>query len=107
MPSSTRPTRASAWPDAQRLPDRAEFYGQHRLFVGAFLIYNAFSMTVVERTREFGLLRCIGLTREQVIIQVLFEGLVLGLFGSVAGGLLGFFCRAGWCRSCRKFSASR
>jgi len=30
------------------------------LFVGAFLIYNAFAMTVVERTREFGMLRTIG-----------------------------------------------
>lgn len=30
------------------------------LFVGAFLIYNAFSMTVVERTREFGFLRTVG-----------------------------------------------
>ena len=29
------------------------------LFVGAFLIYNAFSMTIVERTRELGLLRAI------------------------------------------------
>ena len=33
------------------------------LFVGAFLIYNAFSMTVVERTREFGMLRTVGMTR--------------------------------------------
>lgn len=65
------------------------FMGGIALFVGAFLIYNAFSMTVVERTREFGLLRCIGLTREQVIGQVLFEGLLLGLLGSGMGGLLG------------------
>ncbi|MCK7530802.1 MAG: ABC transporter permease [Marinilabiliales bacterium] len=36
------------------------------LFVGAFLIYNAFAMTVVERTREFGMLRTIGMTRGQV-----------------------------------------
>jgi putative ABC transport system permease protein len=32
------------------------------LFVGAFLIYNAFAMTVTERTREFGMLRTIGMT---------------------------------------------
>lgn len=71
------------------------FMGSIALFVGAFLIYNAFSMTVIERTREFGLLRCIGLTREQVIIQVLFEGIVLGLFGSIAGGLLGILLSRG------------
>lgn len=74
------------------------FMGGIALFVGAFLIYNAFSMTVVERTREFGLLRCIGLTRDQVIIQVLFEGVVLGLFGAALGGLLGVVLSRGLVR---------
>lgn len=55
------------------------------LFVGAFLIYNAFAMTVVERTREFGMLRTIGLARRQVIGLVLVEALLLGLIGSSAG----------------------
>ena len=40
------------------------------LFVGAFLIYNAFAMNVVERTREFGMLRTIGMTRRQIVGQV-------------------------------------
>jgi putative ABC transport system permease protein len=74
------------------------FMGGIALFVGAFLIYNAFSMTVVERTREFGLLRCIGLTREQVVIQVLFEGVMLGLFGAALGGLLGLVMSRGLVR---------
>ena len=55
------------------------------LFVGAFLIYNAFAMTVVERTREFGLLRTIGMTRQQVMGQVFIEATLLGLVGSVLG----------------------
>lgn len=55
------------------------------LFVGAFLIYNAFAMTVVERTREFGMLRTIGMTRRQVISQVLVEALFLGTLGSGLG----------------------
>jgi len=71
------------------------FTGGIALFVGAFLIYNAFSMTVVERTREFGLLRAIGLTRRQIIVQVLIEGLVLGGFGSLLGVLLGIFMSRG------------
>jgi putative ABC transport system permease protein len=71
------------------------FMGAIALFVGAFLIYNAFSMTVIERTREFGLLRAIGLTSGQVIGQVLVEGLVLGVFGSVAGALLGILMTRG------------
>ena len=71
------------------------FMGGIALFVGAFLIYNAFSMTVVERTREFGLLRAIGMTGRQVITQVLVEGVVLGLIGSAAGGLLGIVMSRG------------
>ncbi len=33
------------------------------LFVGAFIIFNTFSITVAQRTREFGLLRTLGATR--------------------------------------------
>lgn len=55
------------------------------LFVGAFLIYNALSMTVVERSRELGLLRCVGMTKKQIMFQVIFEGLVLGIVGAVLG----------------------
>jgi len=69
--------------------------GAIALFVGAFLIYNSFSMTVVERTREFGLLRAIGVTRGQVIGQVLVEGVVLGLAGSLLGVGLGLLMSRG------------
>lgn len=55
------------------------------LFVGAFLIYNAFTMTIIERTREFGMLRTIGMTRRQVMRQVLLEAALLGLIGSSLG----------------------
>jgi putative ABC transport system permease protein len=65
------------------------------LFVGAFLIYNAFAMTVVERTREFGMLRTIGMTRRQVINQVLVEAAILGLIGSALGVGLGIFLAQG------------
>ena len=65
------------------------------LFVGAFLIYNAFAMTVVERTREFGMLRTIGMTRRQVISQVLVEAVFLGILGSALGVGLGIFLARG------------
>lgn len=65
------------------------FMGGMALFVGAYLIYNAFSMTIVERTREFGLLRTLGFTRGQVMAQVLVEAAILGLVGSLIGALLG------------------
>jgi putative ABC transport system permease protein len=65
------------------------------LFVGAFLIFNAFSMTVIERTRELGLLRAVGMSRRQVTGQVVIEGLLLGLFGAVAGVGAGLFLSRG------------
>ncbi len=68
------------------------------LFVGAFLIYNAFAMTVVERTREFGMLRTIGMTRGQVTGLVLLEASVLGIFGSLAGLGMGMLLARGLTR---------
>ena len=68
------------------------------LFVGAFLIYNAFAMTVVERTREFGMLRTLGMTRGQVTGQMLFEAALLGFFGSALGVALGVLLSRGLTR---------
>jgi putative ABC transport system permease protein len=65
------------------------------LFVGAFLIYNAFAMTVVERTREFGMLRTIGMTRAQVTRLILLEAGVLGTIGSLAGVAIGMLLARG------------
>jgi putative ABC transport system permease protein len=55
------------------------------IFVGGFLVYNAFSMTVVERTREIGMLRTLGMTRRQVLRQILTEAGIIGLAGSLLG----------------------
>ncbi|MEZ4641495.1 MAG: FtsX-like permease family protein [Chloroflexota bacterium] len=61
------------------------FFSVVSLFVGSFLIYNAFAMTIVERTREIGMFRAIGMTRRQIGVMVLLEAGMLGLFGSVIG----------------------
>lgn len=53
--------------------------------VGIFLIVNTFSMLVAQRTREIGLMRAIGSSRQQVNRSVLVESLFLGIVGSVAG----------------------
>ncbi len=58
------------------------------LFVGAFIIFNTFSITVAQRTREFGLLRTLGAARSQLMRMVVYEGVMLGVVGS-ALGLLG------------------
>ena len=62
------------------------------LLVGGFIIFNTFSITVAQRTREFGLLRAMGATRRQVLGSVVVEALTLGAIASVLGilGGLGF-----------------
>jgi putative ABC transport system permease protein len=59
------------------------------LLVGAFIIFNTFSITVAQRRREFALLRALGATRGQVLAGVGAEALVLGVVASVAGLLAG------------------
>ncbi len=65
------------------------------LFVGAFIIFNTFSITVAQRAREFGLLRTLGASRAQVLRSVLGEGLFLGFFGALIGLGLGVALAAG------------
>lgn len=67
------------------------FFSIIAIFVGAFLIYNAFSMTVVERTREIGMLRAIGLSRRQILQMVLAEAGLLSLAGSALGLGVGYW----------------
>jgi putative ABC transport system permease protein len=57
--------------------------------VGAFVIYNAFSIIVAQRTREMALLRAIGASRRQVRRAVLIEAVAVGVVGSAAGFVLG------------------
>ena len=63
-------------------------FGGIALFVGAFVIYNTFSITVAQRTRELALLRTLGATRRQVLRSVVLEAAVIGTIASVVG-LLG------------------
>jgi putative ABC transport system permease protein len=58
------------------------------LIVGAFVIFNTFSITVAQRVREYGLLRTLGASRRQVLSSVIVEAALIGLIGA-ALGLLG------------------
>jgi len=63
--------------------------------VGAFLIYNAFSMTVAERTKEIGMLRAIGMRRRQILGMVFSEAIILSIIGSIAGVAVGYYLSRG------------
>ena len=57
--------------------------------VGAFIIFNTFTILVTQRTHELGLLRAMGASRRQVITSVVVEAGVVGALASAAGVLLG------------------
>jgi putative ABC transport system permease protein len=59
------------------------------LFVGAFVIANALSITVAQRTRELATLRTLGASRGQVLTSVLVEAGLMGALAAVAGLFLG------------------
>lgn len=55
------------------------------VIVGAFVIYNTFSIVVAQRTREMALLRALGAARKQVLGSVLIEAFIVGVISSAAG----------------------
>jgi putative ABC transport system permease protein len=65
------------------------------LLVGAFLIYNAVSVSVVRRRSEIGILRALGASRGAVMGAFLLEAALFGTVGSVAALPLGRLLAAG------------
>ncbi|WNC94313.1 FtsX-like permease family protein [Paraburkholderia sp. FT54] len=65
------------------------------LFTGAFLVFSTQALSVVRRRAQFAMLRVLGLTRGQLLRQILMEGALLGLLGSLAGLALGYAMASG------------
>ena len=64
------------------------------MFGSVALIYNAFSISVSERTRQFGLLSSVGATKKQLRKMVMAESLAVSLVGiplGIISGLVGIF----------------
>jgi putative ABC transport system permease protein len=68
------------------------------LIAGVMMIYNTFNISVMERIRQFGLLRCIGASRSQIKKMVKREGLLITAkaipIGVIAGIFITFVCSA-------------
>jgi ABC-type lipoprotein release transport system permease subunit len=85
------------WRDAQpdlaaavRMDDFADYVFHAILFgIAALAIINTILMSVMRRTREFGVLRALGLRRSEVGRIVFVEGLLLTLASGVTGMVLG------------------
>ena len=59
------------------------------LFTGAFLVFSTQALSVLRRRSQFALCRVIGMTQNQLMRQILLEGCVIGVLGSLLGLALG------------------
>jgi ABC-type antimicrobial peptide transport system permease subunit len=60
------------------------------MLITGILINSILSTSAEERVREFGITRVVGSKKIYPVKMVLFEGFMLGLFGSILGMILGF-----------------
>jgi putative ABC transport system permease protein len=70
-------------------------FGVIALVVGAFIIYNTFSIVLAQRVREMALLRAIGASQGQVIGQIAGEAAVVGIVASAIGVAAGILLAIG------------
>jgi putative ABC transport system permease protein len=93
-PDNTISTWKELAPDAAMMNDYMIMY--YFLFIGiimlalAFGIINTMMMTILERTRELGMLMAIGMNRRRVFNMIMLETIFLTLVGAVAGMLSGW-----------------
>ncbi|WP_405455370.1 ABC transporter permease [Streptomyces sp. NBC_00101] len=71
------------------------------IIVAVLGVVNTLALSVVERTREIGLMRAIGLSRRQLRRMVRLESVIIALFGAVLGVALGL----GWGVAAQKLLA--
>jgi lipoprotein-releasing system permease protein len=59
--------------------------------VASFNIMGSLSMSVIEKKRDIGILRAMGTSEKSILKIFMFEGLLIGIVGTIAGALLGYF----------------
>jgi len=60
------------------------------LLIGVLFVLSTMMMSVSERTKEIGVLRAIGAGKGFIFRLILFESLIIGIFGGILGCLLGY-----------------
>lgn len=56
---------------------------------GIIIMYNSFNLSLVERRKQYGILKSLGIKNSSLYIMILFEALVLSVVGIVIGYLCG------------------
>lgn len=88
--AATRSGEPTAQSDALQLyRSFGWFLGIFAVLVGGIGMMNAMLMSVLERTREIGVLRAVGWRRRRIVGMILGEALALALGGGIAGMALG------------------
>ena len=64
------------------------------IMIAFFGVANTLGLSILERTRELGLLRSVGMARRQVRAMVRWESVIISVFGAVLGMAIGVFF--GW-----------
>jgi len=85
MPRSTDPTEVSSWRLMMILS----------LLVSGAGVLNTMLMSVTQRYREIGTMKCLGALNSFILFSVLLEAAILGLVGAIGGVLLGFVISLG------------
>jgi putative ABC transport system permease protein len=57
--------------------------------IAIFGVINTLALSIIERTREIGMLRAVGMLRSQVRRMIRWESVVISFFGAVTGVVLG------------------
>ncbi|TXH62454.1 MAG: FtsX-like permease family protein, partial [Thiothrix sp.] len=65
------------------------------ILVGAFLVYNTMTFSVLQRRSSFAVARMLGVTAGQLFRSLLLEACILGLIGSALGLVLGLLLGQG------------
>ncbi|MDO4910911.1 MAG: FtsX-like permease family protein [Corynebacterium sp.] len=65
------------------------------IIIAVLGIINTLALSVVERTREIGMLRAVGMQRKQVRLTIYLESIVIALYGAIMGAVMGL--GLGWC----------
>jgi len=86
-------TKSDKIAEVQEMADKAMLFASLiasvGLLVGIISVVNTMIISVMERTRELGVLKAIGFTSKEIMGSTLFEAGILGFLGAVVGVIVG------------------